>query len=150
MSEKNKKAKIGFIYYFCNDLEETRQFYSDLLGMEEFAFQPEYNYLCYQSEGLQLIFFGSKDGLTIIEKWANQPGYEGGELETPSLSIAIPESLYRDVVNRLISEGVRAFGDKPEWRMDSYWGFTVKDPMGTTIEVYTIPEKKPEIKKWEE
>jgi len=40
------------------------------------------------------------------------------------------------------------FNEEPEWRVDNYWGLTVKDPMGNTVEVYTIPKQKPESTTW--
>jgi hypothetical protein len=32
--------------------------------------------------------------------------------------------------------------------MDGYWGFTAMDPMGNTVEIYTIPAEKPETTTW--
>ena len=33
--------------------------------------------------------------------------------------------------------------DAPTWRQDSYWGWSIKDPMGQTVEVYSSPAQRP-------
>jgi hypothetical protein len=33
--------------------------------------------------------------------------------------------------------------DTPTWRQASYWGWTVRDPAGNTVEVYWHPKEKP-------
>jgi hypothetical protein len=50
----------------------------------------------------------------------------------------MPEAEFADCYLRLREAGVRAFNEKPEWRRNSYWGYSVMDPMGNTVEVYTF------------
>jgi len=72
----------------------------------------------------------------------------GGTLEVTSWSVEIREEDFGKTVERLRAAGVRAFNDEPEWRIDSYWGYTVLDPNGVTVEVYTIPKEKPASEDW--
>jgi len=94
------------------------------------------------------MFFKAKGELPIQHNWADQPGYEGGVAETSSIAVEIPEGEYADTVKRLKKAGVQLFKEKPEWRMNSYWGLNVLDPMGTTVEVYSIPKEKPRVTEW--
>ena len=78
MDNAAPKANIRFIYNHCNDLAQMRHFYSDLLGMIETAYNEDWNYLCYKSEGLDFMFFGSKEDIPIKDRFADQPGWPGG------------------------------------------------------------------------
>ncbi len=142
------KVKIRFLFNHCNDLGEMRHFYSDLLGLSEKAYKEEWGYLCYVSEDLEMMFFRSDTKIPYIEEWADQPGWEGGTLKIASWAIGIPEGDFTNVYKQLKSERVKMFNEEPEWRVDNYWGLTVKDPMGNTVEVYTIPKQKPESTTW--
>ncbi|HUT98610.1 MAG TPA: VOC family protein [bacterium] len=142
------RISVNFIYNFTSSLEDTRHFYTDLLGMEEMAYKPEWNYLCYKFGDLEFMFFGAQGELAHPTEYADQPGWPGGTLETTSWSVQVPESDFAETVGRLKAGGVPTFSAKPEWRVDSYWGFTVRDPNGVTVEVYTTPQDKPVSKEW--
>jgi catechol 2,3-dioxygenase-like lactoylglutathione lyase family enzyme len=141
-------VRIGFIYNCTNSLEDTRRFYTELLGMEESAYKPEWNYLCYRFGDLEFMFFGAEGVLDVPAEFADQPGWEGGTLEVTSWSVEVPEADFGKTVERLRAAGVKVFNDKPEWRVDSYWGYTVLDPNGVTVEVYTIPKQRPSSEEW--
>jgi catechol 2,3-dioxygenase-like lactoylglutathione lyase family enzyme len=142
------KVSVNFIYNFTDSLEDTRHFYSDLLGMEEMAFKPDWNYLCYKFGDLEFMFFGAQGELAHPTEYADQPGWQGGTLETTSWSVEVPEADFAKTVERLKAAGVPTLSAKPGWRVDSYWGFTVLDPNGFTVEVDTIPKEKPASKEW--
>ena len=150
--EEKPAAKLGFIYNHCNDIEAMRKFYSELIGLKEAGYHDDENwgYLCYKTGGLELMFFRTEEKIRIQEQWAVQPGWEGGTFEGTSWSILIPEEKFTEVVKRLKSAGTKAFGDKPMWLQDCYWGFPVMDPMGNTVEVYMTPKEKPESTDWED
>ena len=137
-----------FVYNFCNDLAAVRRFYTELLGLPEAAYSEEHRYLCYQSEGFQFMFFRPDAGVPIKEGWADQPAYGGGTTFDTSWSIEIPEAAFADTVARLRAAEVELFADVPDWRVDSYWGLTVKDPMGNTVEVYSAPKERPASTTW--
>jgi len=46
------------------------------------------------------------------------------------------------LIEKIKLEGIPVFQGKPEFRQDAYWGFSVKDPMGNTVELYYMPKKK--------
>jgi len=154
MSETNTKPPfngptIRFLFNVCNDLAATKNFYVDLIGMKVTQYEEEWGYLNIQCDGFEFMFFKSEKGdLSVAERWASQPGYEGGALEVMSWALFIPEDQFADVVKRLKVGGVKLFKEAPEWRQKSYWGFTVMDPNGVTVEVYTTPKEKPESNEW--
>lgn len=129
---------IRFIFNFCNDIDEIRRFYSELIGLEEVSYRndEEWGWLVYQSEGFQFMWFRSDEKLPVIDGWAAQPGYSGGEFAITSWSIELPKEDFEKIIGRLKASGVKLFSMEPEWRQESYWGFTVMDPMGNTVELY--------------
>ena len=54
------------------------------------------------------------------------------------------------VVELLKKSGAPTWSAKPMWQQDNYWCFPVRDPMGNTVEVFTIPEEKPADTGWPE
>jgi len=148
MTKETPKVNIRFLYNYCNNLAEMRIFYSELLGMNETAYNEDWNYLCYKSEGLDFMFFGSEKEIPVREKFADQPGWPGGELPVTSWTIDIPEEVYTETINRLRTAGVKSFADNPRWEQDSYWCFPVLDPMGNTVEVTTVPKDKLASTEW--
>ena len=132
------KIKVRFIFNFCNDIEAIRNFYSDLIGMKETSYRndEEWGWLVYDNDGLQIMWFRSGEKLPVIDGWAVQPGYESGEYAIASWSIEVPKDSFKDIIGRLKESGVKVFNTEPEWRQDSYWGFTVMDPMGNTVELF--------------
>ena len=138
MDKKKTTVNIRYIFNFCNDIEEIREFYSDLVGLEEVSFKDddEWGWVVYQSEGFQFMWFRSDEELPVIDGWANQPGYEGGEYALISWSIEVPKADFEAIVERLKASGAKLLSMEPEWRQDSYWGFTVMDPMGNTVEIF--------------
>lgn len=153
MAETKEKPKINvrFIFSLCSDIEAMRHFYSDLLEMQEQAFfnEKQFGYLSYPCEGVHLMFFYSGQKAPVFADWAWQPGYDGGSLHVTSWAIQIPEEDFAETVKRLKDAGVKTFSENPQWRQDSYWGFSVMDPQGNTIEVYASPKEKPESTTWE-
>lgn len=148
MTKDTPKVNIRFLYNYCNDLAEIRQFYTDLLGMKETAYNEEWNYLCYKVEGMDFMFFGSDEEIPVRDKFADQPGWPGGELAIVSWTMDIPEGEYADTIGRLKAAGVTAARENPHWEQDSYWCFPVLDPMGNTVEVTTVPKQKPTVTEW--
>lgn len=140
----NPKINIRFFFDFCNDLNEMRRFYTELVGLKEVSFRDdgENSWLVYQCEGFQIMWFKSGKRIEPRNEWAIQPGYTGGKLEVRSFSIEVPEKKFSEIVGKLISAKVKTLADAPQWRQDSYWGYSVMDPMGNTVEIYTIPENE--------
>ena len=137
-----------FVYNHCNDLEEMRYFYTDLLGMTELGFNLDWNWLGYQCEGFQLCFFGANSTQPVLTEFTDQPGYSGGDLEGISWTIEVPEEDFAETVNRLLEADVTHYFDEPQLNFGTYWGFPVLDPMGITVEVFCFPEEVPESSEW--
>jgi len=149
VSEKaTPEVNIRFVYNFCNDLGEMRHFYTDLLGLSEVGYNEEHRYLCYQNEGFRLMFFRPDAEVEVLAGWADQPGYGGGTTFVTSWAVEVPTAKFAEVVEGLRTAGVECFSADPEWCVDSYWGFYVKDPMGRTVEVYSTPKERPASTTW--
>jgi catechol 2,3-dioxygenase-like lactoylglutathione lyase family enzyme len=152
MTGEGKEPRLGYIYNHCNDIEVMRWFYTNLLGLKDKGFHSDENwgYLCYLTGGLELMFFRTAETIPVQDKWAVQPGWDGGTFEGTSWSVLIPEEEFAAVVKKLISAGVKTFAQKPMWLQDCYWGYPVMDPMGNTVEVYTTPKEKPTNTEWQD
>ena len=144
------RVNLRFLFVMCNDILTMRHFYTDLLGMKETSFTNDehWGWLNYKSEGLEFMFFRAKEKMPVQHYWTWQPGYDGGTVNAISWAIHIPEADFESTVDRLKRSGIKSFSKKPEWRQDNYWGFSVMDPMGNTVEVYTIPKARPELPEW--
>lgn len=88
--------------------------------------------------------------MPVIADFIWQPGDGTGTLDGISWAVEIPWEKFTETVKKLKEAGVRSMTENPEWRQDSYWGFSVMDPMGNTVEVYSTPPVKPEPTEWSE
>lgn len=145
-AEPAPEFNVRFLYAFCNDVNAMRRFYTELLAMKEGTFLDTENWawVTYKSEGFEIMFFRWDHPLPVEERWAWQPGeakVESVPLISFSLHYAWPQ--FMEAVKRLQQGAVRAQTEKPTWRQGSYWGWTIADPMGHTIEVYSTPPKPP-------
>ena len=144
-------VNLRFLYAFCNDVEPVRHFYTELLGMQETNFRnsEEMGWVVYQSDGLELMFFRLDKSVQDPGDWAWQPG---GTVEDAvprmSFSILVPWTEYAATVERLQRAEVRTQSPQPVWRQDGYFGLTVADPAGNTVEVCSTPPEKPESTTW--
>jgi catechol 2,3-dioxygenase-like lactoylglutathione lyase family enzyme len=149
VAEKDKPdVNVRFLFNHCNDLTATRGFYTDVIGLHEAAYDEEQGYLVYRCEGFQLMFFKAKAEIQVPDEWADQPGYDGGTYEGISWAIEVPEKEFTETVERIVKSGAKVLKETPEWRMDSYWGFTAMDPTGVTVEIYTVTAEKPSTTTW--
>lgn len=145
---QNDKAKLKFLFGMCNSVQEIAHFYGQTLGL--MVSTDDSDVWCSVDLGIDFIFFKGDYDLPVQSEWAWQPGYKSGPGHFFSWSIEYSdEKSYRQVISRLISDRVPTLGPKPEWRRDSYWGYTAKDPMGNTIEIYWAPSEKPDSLTWQ-
>lgn len=138
---------VRFLHALCNDIDAIRSFYSERLGMAESSYRndAEWGWVVYRSEGVQLMFhrWTGSTPAPVATGWSWQPGDDQGDAPTMSFGLEIPADGYADVVARLTAAGDAAMTAVPTWRQDSYWGWTVKDPMGHTVEVYCVVKERP-------
>ncbi len=150
--EKKPKVSINVLYLYCNDVHAIRHFYKDIIGMGEHDFgMPDSVYCGQTSDGITMMWFKSeKEGLLPREKWVDLPGFNGGEVEEPAWGIQLPLEDFTNIVKKLKDEKAHLLFPDPIWAQDSYWAFPVRDPMGYTVEVYTVPKERPQNKVWGE
>ena len=145
MNKKEKiNAKVSYFYFVANDLKAMRHFYTTLIGLPESAYfeDEQIGYLCYQMEGFEMMWFRSVKKVPIQTDWAMQPGYPGGLTQEPSWSIEVDEKDFYQIVEKIKKTNIPVFQKDPEYRQNSYWGFSVRDPMGYTVELYFISSKE--------
>ena len=147
MAEKKPSFNVRFLYSMCNDVNVMRAFYSDVLGMSELSFRDDENFgwLVYDTEGFQLMFFRWDTELPVEQRWAWQPGdFREDGAPLMSFSLEYPEDELHAVVKRVREAGATTATDDPTWRQMSYWGWTIKDPMGKAIELFSSVKDQPE------
>lgn len=153
-------VNIRFLYSVTPDLPATRAFDSETLGMQEAHHmdEPQWGWVVYQVDGFQLMFFRNDEDAPqpFHELWDFQPG-DGDERHQGtrmSFSLHVPWAQYRETVARVAAQpAIRKMTEQPTWRQTSDWGWTVKDPSGTTIELYSDPPEQPaegETPAWED
>jgi hypothetical protein len=143
MENEIKKPAIKFFYIFANEIAPMRKFYTETVGLEEFCAIDDENfgYINYRMGDFEFMVFRTDQPIPVLGEWQGQPGYPGGTGYLPSWSIFVDNSCFEAVVKKCKDSGLKLFQEKPEWRQESYWGFTVADPMGNTVEIYTYQPK---------
>ena len=107
------------IYYWCNDLNEMRSFYSGLVGLEEVRsadVSASRSYVC-SSGDQEIVFIRSSIPLPI----------DVLDREPPSCVINVPQERFQNIATRL--EAVGAIPDQNKKTV------SIIDPMGTRLEI---------------
>lgn len=95
-------------------------------------------YLVYQSGNIQIMWLENSEPQPINEDWSVQPGYLSGPAEYNSYAIYYSENKFISIVKKLKQSKIKMLKNQSELRQNKdYWGFTIMDPMGNTIELYT-------------
>ncbi|SHJ44816.1 Catechol 2,3-dioxygenase [Tessaracoccus bendigoensis DSM 12906] len=126
-----------FVYTRCNDLNSSRRFYTELIGLKQIWDDDES--LGYLVGPAQLSVF-LDPASTATPHWSFQPGWGYGlsvesrpPLAAASWSVELSPEAFRDAVDRLRTAGVTAWRREPFWV--GYWSYVVRDPMGQTVEL---------------
>jgi len=124
--------RVPFMYSYCNDLEATRRFYVDLLGLEHTSVNNgrECGFVEVNCGGFRLTFMLSSYPRPVETELSKLPGVEGGTAEQVLCSVEYDAEDYELVVGRLQAAGVIA------GKAEADWSYPVLDPMGNTVEVY--------------
>lgn len=146
-STTKSKVEFKFLFMMGNDLKQIQHFYQDLLEVTTTG-TPEEGWIDLDL-GVHVIYFKSDYDIPFIKEWAWQPGYQGAGGNLTSWSMEFSEEDFKKMYQRLKVAKTELLKEKPEWRRDSYWGLTVRDPMGNTMELYTVPANKPNVTDWE-
>lgn len=123
------RVNLRYVYATAPDIPAMRRFYVEGLGMVARSFRdgPDDAWLSLATDGFELVF-----------RRGERPAAGA------SWAVEVPPALYADTIARLHEAGAPATTTEPTWRPKGHWGFTVEDPAGNTIEVYTTPDPKPE------
>lgn len=140
-------AELAHFFVPCNDVEAMRSFYVDLLGMEEYQYAAG-QYVNVKTAGLIVMFIKVDETVPAHADYAWQPGWEGGTGLRPSFSVKIAQEDFAALTERLRGTDIARFNERPEWRQDSYWGLTINDPTGMTLELWIVPDERPQSTEW--
>ncbi|MBK7891455.1 MAG: VOC family protein [Bdellovibrionales bacterium] len=142
-----QKLKLGFIFHLCNDVDAVRDFYLEVLGATIGSYEKD-SWVDIDA-GVKILFFKGDYEMPTVRDWAWQPGYSGGQGHLTSFSFSAEnEEHFRKIFESAVQRKVPMQKEKPEWRRDSYWGLTLKDPMGHTLEIDFAPDTKPDSIEW--
>jgi extradiol dioxygenase family protein len=135
-------ANIRFLHRLCNDLDAMRRFYGEGIGFNELCYRNTEGsgFVVFESEGLQFMFHRRDAPIERAGGFAWQPGDETGTEPRPSIGVHIEEDEWQACVDRLKSMGAEAQTPDPTWRRNSYWGWTINDPLGETVELWYEPK----------
>jgi len=129
------------LFIYVNDINDMRDFYTDIIGMEETFFDNDRGWLTYDSNGLQLVMIRAAAPLPVNEDWAKCPGYaDSGEAEIPSWVLTIPDIRFDVVIQHLKDGKAPLLGDIQE-PQPGHRQVMTRDPMGTNIEVYAVRDE---------
>jgi len=131
----------------ANDVSLVEKFYAKLLNLSVTG-SCEEGWLGIELGEMQILYFKSDYEIEKLQEWAWQPGYRAGAGNLTSWGLEFEENDFQKVVGNFQATAAESLYQRPDWRRDKYWGFTVKDPMGNTIELYTVPKESPGNKEW--
>ena len=126
------------LFSYCNDITTMREFYIEMLGLEETYFDDERGWLTCNSGQLNLVFIRANTPITEHSAWAKQPSYPDGTLEVPSWVITVDESAFDDIVAKIQASDLPTYKDNPTEPRPGHRAFWVRDPMGVSIELYSV------------
>lgn len=131
------QIKLHTVFRWCNDVDTMRVFYSDLLGLNETYYRNdnEHGWLTYDA-GTQLVFMRGTNPVDVMQGWAKQPGYLGGEAEVDSWLITLSAADFENLKKRIVQAGLETFSGN----LDTSRQLILHDPMGMTIEVGIDPD----------
>lgn len=132
------ELKINTLFYWCNDVGQMREFYSDVLGLTEVYFlnDDKHGWLTYDINGIQVVFIRASHPLPIESAWARQPGWAEGTREAHSMVLQLSLDGFQKVIERAKVKNMTFFDKEPRGNKDENLSHFVMDPMGNTIELY--------------
>ncbi|NQT93514.1 MAG: VOC family protein [Lentisphaerae bacterium] len=123
--------QLAHICIHSSDLEKTRSFYQDALGLE-----PGFDF---ERQGEQFGYYIKVGNNTFIEVFKGDPG-EVGNIQHVAIQVTDLDAL----VSRIRSHGYEV-GDKT-FGPDNSWQAWVTDPDGVRIEFHEYTEESNQIK----
>ena len=130
--------QVSTLFYWCNDIDKTREFYTGVLGFKEVSYRNDdkMGWLSYELDNLAVNFLRATTPLAIETEWARQPGWIGGVREAHSLVLQVSKSDFNTIVSRAKSTGIKMHDEYPQGDASKYLQHFLMDPMGNTVELY--------------
>ena len=131
---------VDTIFQWCNNINQMRLFYSDILGAEETFYRDdsEHGWLTYQLADLQLVFIRSDEPLPIAGDFAINPAHQDGTRIAASWVLKMGEEKFRAAIHRLQQAGIASTTAEPYSNRPGHLQYIVLDPMGLTLELFTV------------
>lgn len=132
------KAQISNLFYWCNNIDTMRHFYTIVLGLNETVYRNDdkAGWLSYELSNLTLNFLRATDPLTVATEWARQPGWAEGTLQTHSFIVQVSQTDFATIVARAQKMGVKTYDAEPRGEPSAYLQHFLMDPMGNSLELY--------------
>ena len=122
----------SFVYLHASDLEASRVFYNDVVGLNESFCSTDV--IGFQHGSMQITI--ERNPIAPEQQgWSRQLGWQGGTRVTPSFGFEVACDDFAGVVERCREVGVPTYLPDPQWV--GYWSLVVKDPSGNTVEIST-------------
>ncbi|MHA2032233.1 MAG: VOC family protein [Candidatus Kariarchaeaceae archaeon] len=144
MSDKvNHGIHINDLFIWCNNVDEMKMFYSELIGLNEVWYDPEPKtgppYIVYKLGNNQsLHFIGRSNKIEVNQNWSYQPSSEiESGIEKFSWTLELSKYLLEEIVQRLGENQIQTFQKEITTR-SGYSAISVLDPMGNTIDLYYL------------
>lgn len=131
--------RLSKIYYWANDITEMREFYSDIVGLEETFFVDEDSsgLLTYDGGGIEIVFLRASEDLPVLDDWTTQPNYDGGTIEDVSIVVEVTGEEFDAMIARVSGGGVTVFNDAILVPQPGQRAIYLLDPMGNTVQIFT-------------
>jgi extradiol dioxygenase family protein len=135
-------TKLNTVFEWCNDIAQTRRFYSDALGLTETHARDEENLgvVVYQAGDTQIVITRSPTPKHVLQDWTKTWGFDEGVLQEPAWVIEVAWDSFPHVVERLRNLGVPVFGEPRQ--EENIRQIIVRDPMGRTVSVDAYPNEQ--------
>ena len=133
------KIELNTIFRWCSDVATMRHFYTECLGLEETYFRSdaEHGWLTYQLGEVQLVFIRSGEPLPVTTQFAQNPGYQGGDLHAESWVLKVERPSFETITQQLKNSRYSRFTPEPVAPRPGALQLLALDPMGFTVEIYT-------------
>ncbi len=123
------------MFEWCNDVDVTRQFYSEVLGLKETFYDGARGWLSYELGEVQLVFMTPPKPLPISEDWAVTPAFTAGSTFSPSWVLEVEPDDFDRVATNIHDAGIATHPGAAEGQPGRL--LFIQDPMGKTIEIYS-------------
>ena len=140
---RNLGVHINDLFMWCNDVNKTREFYSNILGLIEGWYDPNPKsgppYIVYKMSNNQSLHFLQRSLNSKSDtNWSYQPSSTiSNGLQKFSWTLEVSKSKAEEIQNRIKQNSIKSFQGSIETR-SGYSALTILDPMGNTIDLYYL------------